>query len=151
MIPKPHSVLIIEENPQTGSFLRSIFVRAGYSAHVSASSREAIDHLMIDPDAISLMILDLRIRDMDMPLQSVLNSRRPDMKFIYLTDSQSPQELEQLTSANLWPIFAKTFAPGELLRVVQWLLEGDNATGLPSELEVSTDDHTANVDALLGV
>ena len=151
MFASPQSILIIDDNPQSGNFIRSIFVRAGYAAHVSATAREAIDYLMGDPDAVAVMVMDLQTIALDTPLRSVLNSRRPDMRFIFLTDSPTPGEVANLGGPYDWPVFPKSFAPGELLIVLKTVLETDIPVSPIPAFDRDTPEQSAAVDALLGV
>jgi two-component system KDP operon response regulator KdpE len=62
-MPKPPSILIVDDEPQIRALLRTTLVRAGYHVVEAANAREALNARAIDkPD---LILLDLGLPDRD--------------------------------------------------------------------------------------
>jgi two-component system KDP operon response regulator KdpE len=62
-MPKPPSILIVDDEPQIRALLRTTLVRAGYHVVEAATAREALNAQAIDkPD---LVLLDLGLPDRD--------------------------------------------------------------------------------------
>jgi hypothetical protein len=67
------------------------------------------------------------------------------MKLVYLSDISTRNGLKESQAVSFWPIMPKDFAPGEFLRVVQMVLNMEDASAKPSEDKVFEQEIPAGI------
>ena len=118
------TVLVVEDHPEVRGMMERTLREEGYGAVVAEDGRHALELLEALPDAVDVVVADIRMPHMDgTELGRILAERRPDLPVIYTSgypDEQRRQQRED--GAPISTFLSKPFSPTQLLAAVQGVL-----------------------------
>lgn len=118
------SILLIEEDTAVAQLQRDTLEKEGYSVMVAGDGPQAIDIYNIKKDKISLVILDLALRQMSAHdcLMALLNAN-PALKALVISYYDPEDQLHREISPFVKGFIRKPFSVVELLEVTKQVLE----------------------------
>lgn len=118
---EPHTVLVVDDDPQVRGYLRRLLERAGYAVIVARHGREALRAVERLGAAIDVLVTDVDMPEMDgRELVGEVSRIRPGLPAIYVTGNLPA--CQELVGAGCSAI-AKPFVSDRLLVAVRDALE----------------------------
>ena len=112
--PRLGSIVVVDDDPDVGSFVQSALESEGYLVRVTADPHEAIRMAKRGSSEIDLLLVDVVMPLMDgRELVRLMRALRPNLKVMFM----SGYEMAGL-SAMGWPIISKPFGLAELTEKV---------------------------------
>jgi CheY-like chemotaxis protein len=112
--PRLSSIVVVDDDPDVGSFIQSALESEGYLVRVTADPQEAIRMAKRGSSEIDLLLVDVVMPLMDgRELVRRMRALRPNLKVMFM----SGYEMAGL-SAMGWPIISKPFGFAELTEKV---------------------------------
>lgn len=136
-VPRPNSILILDDDLVNRSLIRAILTRAEDASIREATLREAGSlaeaRAILDREVIDLLLLDVHLPDgLGLTLAEDLSHERPDRPAILaLTASVLPADQRAALDAGCDAFLAKPFPARDLITASTRLLDGRR--GGPSE------------------
>lgn len=129
-------ILIVEDEPKTGDYLRQGLTEAGYVVDLA---RDGVDglHLAVGGD-YDLVILDVMLPGLDgWQLLSGIRRKDPDLPVLFLTARDQVDDRVKGLELGADDYLIKPFAFAELLARLRTLLRRGRATSEPTVLRVA--------------
>ncbi len=118
-------VLVVDDEAEIAELLREILEREEYAVVLAASGNEALERL--EDGNFELIISDLKMPDLDGPgLYRRLAQIRPELleRLILITGDTLGTGTEEFLAHCQRPVIEKPFAPGDIVRLLENVLEG---------------------------
>jgi DNA-binding NtrC family response regulator len=124
-------VLLVDDEPQMRTLLRTILVQAGYAVISAADGQEALELSRAYPDAIDLLVSDILMPRMSgAELAEYLHQERPNIHVLLMSGHASAALRQYLSSHDF---IQKPFAPGGFIEQVGKSLKRSRSDAAPKE------------------
>ncbi|CRI65786.1 Transcriptional regulatory protein cusR [Thiocapsa sp. KS1] len=129
-------ILIVEDEPKTGAYLRQGLTEAGYVVDLARDGFDGL-HLAVGGD-YDLVILDVMLPGLDgWQLLSGIRRKDPDLPVLFLTARDQVDDRVKGLELGADDYLIKPFAFAELLARLRTLLRRGRATNEPTVLRVA--------------
>lgn len=118
-------VLVVDDEEMIRSLVRSVLESSGYRVEEADCAREAIERVEFGPDAVDLLITDVRMPGQSGPeLAKVLRARWPELPIVFISGYSGEAPIEK-TPSPITEYLAKPFPLPALLSTVRRLLANE--------------------------
>jgi two-component system, OmpR family, copper resistance phosphate regulon response regulator CusR len=129
-------ILIVEDEPKTGDYLRQGLSEAGYVVDLVRDGRDGL-HLALEGE-YDLVILDVMLPGLDgWQVLAALRRKDPDLPVLFLTARDQVEDRVKGLELGADDYLIKPFAFAELLARVRTLLRRGRAANEPTVLRVA--------------
>ena len=120
---KVYRIVVVDNEPDVGSFITATLNRAGFSTYATTTGRDALYLLANSKSPIALMLIDVVMPGMDGPsLAHAVREIHPDTGIVFMT-GYPRDHLDRYGSELLdAQLLKKPFTAEELLNCVKWAL-----------------------------
>lgn len=126
-IPYDITILLVEDEQDVLLVNQNYLERSGYAVVTASSGRAAIDIICDDRALIDLVLLDLKLPDMDgRTLLPHLRERKPSAKVLVCSGYGPEDQMEDLLAAGVSGFIQKPFKLNELLDKIREVLTAEN-------------------------
>ncbi len=120
------TILVVEDNPDNMYVLDHLLTRKGYAVQQAAGGEEALQQIRVQRPALVLMDMQMPGMDGYAVVREVRKSPDLDrLPIIAVTAHNMPGDREHILAAGCTDYVAKPINPGELLRLIDYYLEGE--------------------------
>ncbi len=131
-LPRPHGVLVADDDAEIRDAMHSGLLREGFAVWSAANGREALDIYRFQHGAIDVVLLDVCMPELDGPRTLMaLQELVPDIRCCFITgylDNYTSRGLRRLGAAT---VVRKPFHLSELADVLRRIVGGANANRAP--------------------
>ena len=120
---EPHTILIVDDEPDIAEMLGEMLVAAGHRTDTAASGNEALRRLA--DRSYDVILSDLKMPDLDGPgLYRHLQQSYPQLldRVIFISGDTFRMEASEFLAQTGRPLLEKPFIPSEVIRAVQQVL-----------------------------
>ncbi len=140
-------ILLVEDDQGARQAIAQWLEQAGYKVEAVSDGRSALD--AVDA-SVQLVISDLWMPRVDgLALLEQVRQREPDVEFVMITGNATVPSAVQAMKLGAFDYLLKTFAPPDLLDVVQRAMEHRRAKREMNEL-LPGDDKTRKIENFIG-
>lgn len=117
-------VLVVDDDAGVRSLMRRVLERAGYTVHVAASGREALEWLEESPDRVHLVLTDIVMPGMSGPeMVKQIRSRNLPPRVLFTSGYADDTILSQEILPAGLPLLSKPFSADSLTATVRAVLD----------------------------
>jgi len=121
------TILVVEDEPTVRTLIGAVLADAGYNVLETASGPEALRAVAHHPDAIDLLLTDVRMPGMDgCDLAEEFRGLRPDARIMFMSAYTDDPRAVNVSRGAAY--LQKPFAPDTLTRKVRELLDSTENT-----------------------
>jgi CheY-like chemotaxis protein len=118
-VPPAPAILVVDDEPVIQRLVADILQRHGYAVLVAASGAEAVTLYQNHPGAIQLVLLDIRMPDLDGPATlEALRALDPQVRCCFLSGDLGGYTEEDLLQRGAQGVLRKPFRVEELLSLL---------------------------------
>lgn len=124
---EPHSILIVDDDPDVCQVLKDLLASAGYRIQTASDGREGLDHLM--RESYDLVLLDVWMPRMNgIEFLGELHARWLLPKVIVMTGDNAPETALKAVKEQAHHYIIKPYEPKALLHLVADVLASPTST-----------------------
>lgn len=129
LIPKPHRLLVVDDEPSIRQMLQIALKREGYEVVSVAGFRAAAEALATSPQAFPVVLTDLSMPDgSGFDVLAAAKRRDPSSEVILITAHSTVENAITAMRGGAYDFVTKPFQPSELAALVQKALEKHDLT-----------------------
>lgn len=118
-----YKLLIVDDEPLMTDLLRQTMTKRGFDVQTASSGREAIAIVKAQQEAMSLVIMDVSMPDMDgLQTAAVLETLAPDLPVMLATGHDTEAALES-PPANVVAMVQKPYQTKNLIERINAILQ----------------------------
>lgn len=124
LIPRPLSVLVVDDEPGIRQLLQIALRREGYNAVLAAGYRAAIEAIEKSPQPFPVVLTDLAMPDgSGFDVLAAAKRREPSTEVVLITAHSTVDNAITAMRGGAYDFVTKPFQPGEITALIQKALE----------------------------
>jgi CheY-like chemotaxis protein len=132
-LPERPGVLVVDDEHLVRIMLQLSLERNGFEVWLASSGREAIHLYQVHRNHIDVVLLDVRMPNMDGPATlDALRDLNPDVRVCFMSGDTGAYESESLRKRGAAHVIAKPFRLEDLANALRRLVRGEPIDVLPS-------------------
>jgi DNA-binding response OmpR family regulator len=120
VLPRPFTVLLVEDDEATRLYFAQVLSRHGYRVVAAPTGRDAVAACWDTNEPVDMVLLDVRLPDVSgVDLCARLRELSPDLPVVVCSGEAGPQEVARLLELGVRRYYQKPVEPDELLAAVE--------------------------------